>query len=246
MTPADTGFDNQFERFEEQLRAIVKDASLQPRLAEDLHGSEDVQSLLSRHSDQDSSERKAIDSPGNRKPFQANRTRNKKATLARGCPLPNRDRYWCCSHAGLAVLRRDNQADNRDKGSGTWLVVGDKADDHQLDAAAWLDEATGQPRKHRCFVRAGDGATDPRAFSGPSTPAHAHSAEVTGTNTTALTALYWPVHLVGRADLLRVNRRGFFHPLLLLSLFDRSRGGDYRLIQHPKIGKSASRSEPWS
>src|SRR6516225_345222 len=61
MTPADTGFDNQFERFEEQLRAIVKDASLQPRLAEDLHGSEDVQSLLSRHSDQDSSERKAID-----------------------------------------------------------------------------------------------------------------------------------------------------------------------------------------
>src|SRR6516164_8661070 len=61
MTPADTGFDNQFERFEEQLSAIVKDASLQPRLAEDLHGSEDVQSLLSRHSDQDSSERKAID-----------------------------------------------------------------------------------------------------------------------------------------------------------------------------------------
>ena len=187
-----------------------------------------------------------VSSPGNRKPFQANRTRNKKATLARGCPLPNRDRYWCCSHAGLAVLRRDNQADNRDKGSGTWLVVGDKADDHQLDAAAWLDEATGQPRKHRCFVRAGDGATDPRAFSGPSTPAHAHSAEVTGTNTTALTALYWPVHLVGRADLLRVNRRGFFHPLLLLSLFDRSCGGDYRLIQHPKIAKSASRSEPWS
>ena len=60
MTPADTGFDNQFERFEEQLRAIVKDASLQPRLAEDLHGSEDVQSLLSRHLDQDSSERRAI------------------------------------------------------------------------------------------------------------------------------------------------------------------------------------------
>src|SRR5262249_23238794 len=60
MTPADTGFDNQFERFEEQLRAMVKDASLQPRLAEDLHRSEDVQSFLSRHFDQDSSERKAI------------------------------------------------------------------------------------------------------------------------------------------------------------------------------------------
>jgi hypothetical protein len=37
---------------------------------------------------------------------------------------------------------RDNQADNRDKGSGTWLVTGDQADDHQLDAAAWLGEAT--------------------------------------------------------------------------------------------------------
>jgi hypothetical protein len=44
MTPADEmGFDNQFE---DQLRAIVKEASLQPRLVEDLHGSEDAQSLL--------------------------------------------------------------------------------------------------------------------------------------------------------------------------------------------------------
>ena len=62
MTPADemaakTDFDNQFE---EQIRAIVKDASLQPRLVEDLHGSEDVQTLLSRHLDQESSERTAI------------------------------------------------------------------------------------------------------------------------------------------------------------------------------------------
>ena len=62
MTPADemaakTDFDNQFE---EQIRAIVKDASLQPRLVEDLHGSEDVQSLLSRHLDYESSERRAI------------------------------------------------------------------------------------------------------------------------------------------------------------------------------------------
>ena len=62
MTPADVmDFDNQFE---DQLRAIVKEASLQPRLVEDLHGSEDAQSLLfsllSRHLDQESSERKAI------------------------------------------------------------------------------------------------------------------------------------------------------------------------------------------
>jgi hypothetical protein len=42
----------------------------------------------------------------------------------------------------LAILRRDNQADDRDEGSGTWLVTGDQADDHQLGAAAWLDEAT--------------------------------------------------------------------------------------------------------
>jgi hypothetical protein len=54
---AKTDFDNQFE---EQLRAIVKDASLQPKPVEDLHGWEDVQSLLSRHLDQDSSERRAI------------------------------------------------------------------------------------------------------------------------------------------------------------------------------------------
>ena len=66
MTPADemaakTDFDN---RFKEQIRAIVKEASLQPRLVEDLHGSEDAQSLLfsllSRHLDHESSERKAI------------------------------------------------------------------------------------------------------------------------------------------------------------------------------------------
>jgi hypothetical protein len=62
MTRADemaakTDFDNQFE---EQIRAIVKDASLQPRLVEDLHGSEDIQSLLSRHLDYESSERRAI------------------------------------------------------------------------------------------------------------------------------------------------------------------------------------------
>jgi len=51
------GFDNQFE---EQLRAVVKEASLQPRLVEDLHGSEDVQTLLLRHLDQETSERRAI------------------------------------------------------------------------------------------------------------------------------------------------------------------------------------------
>src|SRR3974390_606204 len=62
MTPADemfakTDFEDQFE---EQLRAIVKDASLQPRLVEDLHDSEDIHSLLSRHLDHESSERRAI------------------------------------------------------------------------------------------------------------------------------------------------------------------------------------------
>jgi fatty acid/phospholipid biosynthesis enzyme len=59
MTAADEmGFDNQFE---EQLRAVVKEASLQqPTLVEDLHGSEDVQTVLSRHLDQETSERTAI------------------------------------------------------------------------------------------------------------------------------------------------------------------------------------------
>jgi hypothetical protein len=62
MTPTDdmaakTDFDNQFE---EQLRAIVKDVSLQPRLVEDLHGFEDIHSLLSRHLDFEATERRAI------------------------------------------------------------------------------------------------------------------------------------------------------------------------------------------
>jgi|SRR5262249_11898429 len=62
MTPTDelaakTDLDNQFE---EQLRAVVRDASLQPRLVEDLQASEDVQSLISRHLDYESSERRAI------------------------------------------------------------------------------------------------------------------------------------------------------------------------------------------
>src|SRR5262249_44377923 len=58
MTSVDElGFDNQFE---EQLRAVVKEVSLQPRLVEDLPGSEDVQTLLSRHLDQETSERRAI------------------------------------------------------------------------------------------------------------------------------------------------------------------------------------------
>ena len=47
---AAAGFDNQFEL------PLVEDANLQP----DSHSSEDVQSLLSRHLDQDSSERRAI------------------------------------------------------------------------------------------------------------------------------------------------------------------------------------------
>ena len=49
MTPADTSF----EHLEDDLRAIVKETSLQPRLVED--GSEDVQTLLSRYFDQQAS-----------------------------------------------------------------------------------------------------------------------------------------------------------------------------------------------
>jgi hypothetical protein len=57
MTPPNAGFDNQFD---EDLRAVVKEASLQPRLAEDLHGSEDVRALLSQHVDREAFERSAI------------------------------------------------------------------------------------------------------------------------------------------------------------------------------------------
>jgi hypothetical protein len=58
MTGAD--FDSQFE---EQFRFAVKDfqrATLQPRTAEDLHGSGDLQSLLLRHLNSETSERRAI------------------------------------------------------------------------------------------------------------------------------------------------------------------------------------------
>jgi hypothetical protein len=58
MTRVDEmGFDN---RFEEELRAVVKEVTLQPRLVEDFQGPEDVQTLLSRHLDQEASERRAI------------------------------------------------------------------------------------------------------------------------------------------------------------------------------------------
>ena len=52
------------------------------------------------------------------------------------------------------------QADNRDKGPGTWLVAGSQGDDRELRPAAWLDEATGRSRKHcRSAGRAGDAAS---------------------------------------------------------------------------------------
>lgn len=62
MAPADemaakTDFNDQFE---EQLRALVKDVSLQPRLVEDSHGFEDIHSLLSQHLEDASSARRAI------------------------------------------------------------------------------------------------------------------------------------------------------------------------------------------
>ncbi len=48
------------DMLEDQLRAIVKEVSLQPRIVEDLSSSEDVQTLLSRHLDEEASERRAI------------------------------------------------------------------------------------------------------------------------------------------------------------------------------------------
>jgi len=135
MTPADeVGFDNQLE---EQLRAVVKEVSLQPRLVEDLHSSEDVQTLLSRHLDQEASERRAI--YYRLQAIESAIKRRRSRGIVRYLVAIG---IGCCSHAGLAIVRRNDQADNRDKGSGTWLVTGDQADDHRLDAAAWLDEAT--------------------------------------------------------------------------------------------------------
>src|SRR5215472_9504674 len=129
------GFDNQFE---EQLRAVVKEASLQPRLVEDLHGSEDVQTLLLRHLDQETSERRAIYHRLQAIEGAIKRRRSRgsiRYLVAMGLGV--------AATPGLAILWRGNQADNRDKGSGTGLVAGDQADDRQLDAADWLDEATG-------------------------------------------------------------------------------------------------------
>jgi hypothetical protein len=72
-------------------------------------------------------------------------------------PLSSRDLYRCCSHRGLAILRRGTHADNRGKGSGAWLVAGGQADDRELGAAPWPDETTCRSRKHCCSaIRAGD------------------------------------------------------------------------------------------
>jgi hypothetical protein len=43
-------------------------------------------------------------------------------------PLSGRDLFRCCSHSGLAILRRDTQANNRGKRSGTWLATRDQTD----------------------------------------------------------------------------------------------------------------------
>src|SRR5690349_24839761 len=48
------------DMLEDQLRAIVQEVSLQPRIVEDSSNSEDVQTLLSRHLDEQASERRAI------------------------------------------------------------------------------------------------------------------------------------------------------------------------------------------
>jgi hypothetical protein len=95
--------------------------------------------------------------------------------------------YWCRRHLGLASLRRDNQTDNREKGSGAWLVTGSQAGDRELDRMAWLDELT-QSRKHRSGRRAegahrslprpGAGAADgaePRSVAGNGPAAHRRS-----------------------------------------------------------------------
>ena len=72
-------------------------------------------------------------------------------------PLSARDLYRCCSHPGLAILRRASTADNRDQRPKTWLVAGSQANHRGLGRAPRLDEAVGRSRNRCCStVRAGD------------------------------------------------------------------------------------------
>ena len=61
---------------------------------------------------------------------------------------------------GLAILRRSSQTNVRGKGSGTWMVAGDQADDRELGRAAWLDEAA--DHLSCSAVRVGDAASGTR------------------------------------------------------------------------------------
>ena len=136
------------EKLDQQLRTILEDVG---RLAHQ----DDLHSGFTPRLDLEVLERKAIyDRLG------AIENQTKKAKLARVHPLPARYLYWCCSHLGLAILRRGSQTAVRDKGSGAWMVVGDQADDRELGGGAWLDEAAGHSRKHCCSViRDGDAAS---------------------------------------------------------------------------------------
>jgi hypothetical protein len=79
------------------------------------------------------------------------------------CPLSGRDLSRGRWHPGLAILRRCNQADNRNKGAGTRLVTGGQANDREFDPLAWLGEATARSRNHCRGDRCAD--SRPRAKS---------------------------------------------------------------------------------
>ena len=192
MTPADEmGFDNQFE---EQLRAVVKEATLQPRLVEDLHGSEDVQTLLLRHLNQETSERRAIYHR-----LQAIESAIKRRR-SRGFI-----RYLVAMGLGVAATLAWQSY-----GETTKQIIATKAPElgwspeTKETIASWMQQIgwTKQPatRKRRGWVvRAGDAATRASRYRAQ---AHSHTAAgVTGTNSTALTAYIkdcWPVAFTGQ------------------------------------------------
>ena len=95
--------------------------------------------------------------PGNRQPGEKRaRKAGGKASFVRR--LLGRDLHWRRWNLGLAVLRRGDQADNRDNDPGTWLVAGGEA--RELGPTAWVNEAAGQSRiRCRLVVVAGNAST---------------------------------------------------------------------------------------
>ena len=124
------------EKLDQQLRAILENLQQVTKEDEPVER-DDLRPSITPYLDHEASERKAIYDR-----LVAIENAMKKRGSRRFAPLPCRYLNWCCSHLGLAILRRVSKADNRDEGPGTWLVARGQANDRDFDLVDWLDETT--------------------------------------------------------------------------------------------------------